>query len=54
MSEYADYGPHILLDKLVRLTISIHLDINREQLVLNNFCYDIYEKVCYHRLIFVY
>ncbi|ANB50395.1 hypothetical protein [Powai lake megavirus] len=44
MSEYADYGPHILLDKLVRLTISIHLDINREQLVLNNFCYDIYEK----------
>ncbi|QGR53752.1 hypothetical protein [Moumouvirus maliensis] len=43
MCKFAEYGPHILLDKLIRLVISIHLDINREQLVLNE-DYELYEK----------
>lgn len=43
MCKFAEYGPHILLDKLIRLVISIHLDINREQLVLND-NYELYEK----------
>ena len=33
MTSYSDYGPHILLDKLLRLTIEAHLEVNREQLV---------------------
>ena len=40
--EYADYGPHILLDKLLRLTLDAHLEVNREQLAIDN--YDLYEK----------
>ena len=32
MCELVDYGPHILLDKLLRLTLEIHLDVVREQL----------------------
>lgn len=36
MTEYADYGPHILLDKLIRLVIDIHIDVNREKLVIDN------------------
>jgi hypothetical protein len=36
MSEFADYGPHILLDKLIRLTFTIHLDIVREDLNLDD------------------
>lgn len=46
MLNYADYGAHILLDKLIRLTLEIHLDIWRESLIdVSN--YDIYEKsVC--------
>ncbi|AGC01750.1 hypothetical protein H012_gp715 [Acanthamoeba polyphaga moumouvirus] len=43
MCKFADYGPHILLDKLIRLVISIHLDINREQLALDD-DYNLYEK----------
>ncbi|AVL94609.1 hypothetical protein ma223 [Moumouvirus australiensis] len=43
MCKFAEYGPHILLDKLIRIVISIHLDINREQLVLNE-DYELYEK----------
>uniref|UniRef100_A0A6G6ABZ1 Uncharacterized protein n=1 Tax=Borely moumouvirus TaxID=2712067 RepID=A0A6G6ABZ1_9VIRU len=43
MCKFAEYGPHILLDKLIRLVISIHLDINREQLVLGE-DYELYEK----------
>ena len=45
MCEYADYGPHILLDKLIRLTLEIHLDIWRECLVmLDQNGDDLYEK----------
>lgn len=42
MCNYTDYGPHILLDKLIRLTLEAHLEINREQLVVEN--YNLYEK----------
>lgn len=41
-SKLCDYGPHILLDKLMRLTLEIHLDINRECLITDNA--DIYSK----------
>lgn len=34
--ECADYGPHILLDKLMRLTIDAHLDVNREKLITDS------------------
>lgn len=44
MCEYTEYGPHILLDKLIRLTLEAHLEINREQLVLNGDDYSLYEK----------
>ena len=44
MCNYADYAPHILLDKLIRLTLEVHLDINREKLELKNNNYDLYEK----------
>ena len=36
MCEFADYGAHILLDKLFRLTLDIHIDIERERLVTSN------------------
>lgn len=39
-----DYGPHILLDKLLRLTFEVHLDVVREQLVVQNDDYDLYQK----------
>lgn len=42
MTEYADYGPHILLDKLFRLTLDAHLDIIREDLIFDNI--DLYNK----------
>lgn len=32
ISSYADYGSHVLLDKLIRLTIDIHHEIIREKL----------------------
>lgn len=35
MASSANYGPHILLDKLIRLTIDIHIDIIREDLDLD-------------------
>ena len=51
MCKLTDYGPHILLDKLLRLTLEIHLDVIREELVVNynssradNNPYDIYQK----------
>ncbi|XWV26969.1 hypothetical protein QJ857_gp0080 [Tupanvirus soda lake] len=44
MCEYAEYGPHILLEKLLRLTIDAHIEVNREQLILQNNNYDLYEK----------
>lgn len=44
MCQYADYGPHILLDKLMRLTLELHLEINREKLILENDNYEFYEK----------
>lgn len=42
MVSYANYGPHILLDKLLRLTLDMHLDINREKLSLDDL--DTYHK----------
>lgn len=42
MTEFTDYGPHILLDKLARLTLDAHLEISREQLVIDDI--DLYEK----------
>lgn len=44
MCEHTDYGSHILLDKLLRLTLEIHLDVVREQLILENNRYDLYEE----------
>jgi len=44
LCEFTDYGPHILLDKLIRLTLDAHLEISREDLVFNDNKYDIYEK----------
>lgn len=42
MTEYTNYGPHILLDKLFRLTLDAHLDVVREDLVFENM--DLYDK----------
>lgn len=42
MTEYAKYGPHILLDKLFRLTLDAHLDIIREDLIFDDM--DLYNK----------
>jgi hypothetical protein len=42
ISSYGNYGCHILLDKLVRLTIDIHHEIIREKLSLDNI--DLYLK----------
>ncbi len=42
MASHGDYGPHILLDKLIRLTIDAHSDIIREKLCLDNL--DLYHK----------
>lgn len=36
MTEYGAYGPHALLDKLVRITLDIHTDIVREDLCLDD------------------
>ena len=36
MCDLATYGPHILLDKLFRLTIDIHFDVIRENLSTSN------------------
>lgn len=35
MSEDIAYGSHVLLDKLIRLTLDIHVNINREELDSN-------------------
>uniref|UniRef100_A0A6C0LRG1 Uncharacterized protein n=1 Tax=viral metagenome TaxID=1070528 RepID=A0A6C0LRG1_9ZZZZ len=37
MAILGGYGAHILLDKLIRLTISIHFDIIREELDISNY-----------------
>ena len=42
MAQNADYGAHILLDKLIRLTIDIHHDIIREDLCTDSL--DLYLK----------
>lgn len=34
MCSYVTYGPHILLDKLIRLTVEIHGNFNREAIVV--------------------
>ena len=36
MSYYAQYSPHILLNKLIHLTLDIHIDIVRENLILKS------------------
>lgn len=41
-SEYCNYGPHILLDKMLRITLETHLDIIRENLIIENI--DLYLK----------
>ena len=43
MGNNCNYGPHILLYKLLHLTLDVHLDINREQIECNK-NFDIYEK----------
>jgi hypothetical protein len=42
MRTYADYESHILLDKMIRLTIDAHLDVVREKLALNDL--ELYQK----------
>ncbi|XWV25631.1 mg275 protein [Tupanvirus deep ocean] len=44
MCEYSEYGAHVLLEKLLRLTLDAHIEVNREQLVLQNNDYSLYEK----------
>ncbi len=44
MCDNAGYGPHILLDKLIRLTIDAHIDVVREKLVIQKNNLDIYQK----------
>ena len=44
MCELVDYGPHILLDKLIRLTFDAHIDVVREQLAFKNNDLDLYHK----------
>lgn len=44
MRKYTEYDTHILLDKLLRLTLEIHLDVIREKLTLKNDRYDLYEE----------
>lgn len=41
MCSYMSYGPHILLDKLLRLTYDAHIEINREELICDR-TYDNY------------
>jgi len=36
MCALAEYGPHILLEKLINLTINIHYEVDREILALDN------------------
>lgn len=48
--EYTDYGPHILLDKLFRLTLDIHLEIVREKLFLENNDLDLYQKLVLNQI----
>jgi len=36
MSYYAKYSPHILLNKLIHVTLDIHIDIVRENLCIDN------------------
>ena len=36
MASYGEYGPHILLDKLIRLVLDIHCDVIREELCVDN------------------
>lgn len=42
MCQHCEYGPHILLDKLLRLTIEAHYDVWREKLTIDNL--DLYQK----------
>lgn len=45
MCECTNYGPHILLDKLFRLTLDAHLEVVREQLSWENNDSDLYQKL---------
>lgn len=52
MTKFADYGPHILLDKLIRLTIDTHIDVDREKIIITDielYNLSIYNQV-YHYL----
>ena len=42
--QFADYAPHILLDKLMRITLDVHLDIPREKLIFDDNNYETYEQ----------
>jgi len=42
MNELTTYGPHILLDKLIRYTLDIHAAISREKLCVDSA--DVYSK----------
>lgn len=36
MCKMADYGPHILLDRLIKLTLDLHIEVVRESLEVND------------------
>lgn len=42
MMTLVDYGPHILIIKLIEITLNVHLDITREELSLGTI--DLYKK----------
>lgn len=44
MCENIDYGAHVLLDKLIRLTFDAHIDVVREKLVFQKNNLDLYQK----------
>ena len=44
MCEFAEYAPHFLLNKLIYLTVDVHLEIPREKLVIQNNDLDLYHK----------
>ncbi len=44
MLPYVNYGPHVLLEKLIKITIDAHIDLVRENLVVDVTSRDVYEK----------
>ena len=43
MCQKINYNAHILLEKLIHLTLEVHIEVSREELVFDN-DYDVYEK----------